>query len=151
MSLTSTGQPAARTELVRAAGAGPTDTIEEPELLRGTCPACDVAIGEEHADGCDVAECLATGRKRMWCRAQPDTAGHDCGRAYAPTVEHALATCEKCGTDVWIGPRQRQARVVLGDGAAVLCMVCAIQVQRQRGGGVIGHLGGGDGRPRLPG
>ncbi|MFU8873192.1 hypothetical protein [Micromonospora sp. SL4-19] len=67
---------------------------------------------------------------------------------YAPTVEHALATCEKCGTGVWIGPRQRQARALLGDGAVVLCMVCAMQVQRQRGGGVIGHLGGGDGRPR---
>ncbi|WP_262285952.1 hypothetical protein [Micromonospora sp. MA102] len=81
MSLTPTGQSAARTELVRAAGAGPTDSTDEPELLRGTCPACEVAIGEEHADDCDVAECLATGRKRMWCRAQPDTAGHDCGRA----------------------------------------------------------------------
>ncbi|MFU8873191.1 hypothetical protein [Micromonospora sp. SL4-19] len=81
MSLTPTGQPAARTELVRAAGAGPTESIEEPELLRGTCPACEVAIGKEHADDCDVAECLATGHKRMWCRAQPDTGGHDCGRA----------------------------------------------------------------------
>ncbi|MEH1014652.1 hypothetical protein V6U90_16260 [Micromonospora sp. CPCC 206060] len=52
---------------------------EEP--LRGTCPACEVAIGETHADDCDVAECLATGRKRLWCRAQRDSAGHDCGRA----------------------------------------------------------------------
>jgi hypothetical protein len=51
------------------------------ELLRGTCPACQAAIGETHTDDCDVAECLATGRKRMWCRAQPDAAGHDCGQA----------------------------------------------------------------------
>ncbi|WP_319461265.1 recombinase family protein [Micromonospora sp. RTP1Z1] len=77
MSLTPSGQPAARTELVRAAGAGPTDSMEE--LLRGTCPACEVAIGEEHRDDCDVAECLATGMKRMWCRAHLE--GHDCGRA----------------------------------------------------------------------
>ncbi|MFI7430693.1 hypothetical protein ACIBPB_27230 [Micromonospora sp. NPDC049836] len=79
MSVTPAGQPEARTDLVRASGAGPTDSMEE--LPRGTCPACLVAIGEVHADDCDVAECLATGRKRMWCRAQPDTAGHDCGRA----------------------------------------------------------------------
>ncbi|SCL70386.1 hypothetical protein GA0070606_5382 [Micromonospora citrea] len=68
---------------------------------------------------------------------------------YVPTVEHALATCEQCGTDVWIGPRQRQARALLGDGAVVLCMVCAIGVQRERGVGIVRHLGGGDGRPRL--
>lgn len=79
MSVTPAGQPEARTDLVRASGAGPTDSLEE--LPRGTCPACHVAIGEVHRDDCDVAECLATGRKRMWCRAQPDTAGHDCGRA----------------------------------------------------------------------
>ncbi|MFU8849408.1 recombinase family protein [Micromonospora sp. SL1-18] len=82
--MTPAGRPEARTELVRASGAGPTDRAEEPmdeELLRGTCPACQVAIGDAHRDDCDVAECLATGRKRMWCRAQPDTAGHDCGRA----------------------------------------------------------------------
>ncbi|MEV5768642.1 hypothetical protein AB0L34_29310, partial [Micromonospora sp. NPDC052213] len=67
----------------RASGAGPTDSTEDlvdDELLRGTCPACLVAIGEVHADDCDVAECLATGRKRMWCRAQRDSAGHNCGR-----------------------------------------------------------------------
>ncbi|WP_435586115.1 hypothetical protein [Micromonospora aurantiaca (nom. illeg.)] len=79
MSATPAGRPEARTELVRASGAGRTDSMEE--LLRGTCPACEVAIGDAHRDDCDVAECLATGRKRMWCRAQPDTAGHDCGRA----------------------------------------------------------------------
>ncbi|MBL6275339.1 hypothetical protein JMF97_04085 [Micromonospora fiedleri] len=53
----------------------------DEELLRGSCPACEVGIGETHADDCDVAECLATGRKRMWCWAQADTAGHDCGQA----------------------------------------------------------------------
>ncbi|WDZ84043.1 hypothetical protein [Micromonospora cathayae] len=73
-----------RTSSVRTAGACPTDDMEDlvdVELLRGSCPACEVAIGETHADDCDVAECLATGRKRMWCRAQRDSAGHDCGRA----------------------------------------------------------------------
>ncbi|MEV5768641.1 hypothetical protein AB0L34_29305 [Micromonospora sp. NPDC052213] len=70
---------------------------------------------------------------------------------YTPTVEHSLTTCEKCGTGVWIGPRQRQARALLGDSAVVLCMVCAIQAQRERGGGTVRHLGGGDGRPRTLG
>ncbi|MCW3838576.1 hypothetical protein ONA70_00475 [Micromonospora yasonensis] len=67
---------------------------------------------------------------------------------YVPSVDHALAKCAKCETDVWIGPRQRQARAQLGDGAVVLCMECAIQIQRERGGGIVGHLGGNDGRPR---
>ncbi|TNH30411.1 hypothetical protein FHG89_07810 [Micromonospora orduensis] len=49
------------------------------DLLRGTCPACQVTIGEMHADDCDVAECLMRGLKRMYCRALADTAGHDCG------------------------------------------------------------------------
>ncbi|BCJ61554.1 hypothetical protein Jiend_49760 [Micromonospora endophytica] len=84
MNVTPSGQPAARPSSVRAAGAGPTDSKEKSageELLRATCPACLAAIGETHADDCDVAECLATGRKRMWCRAHADSAGHDCGRA----------------------------------------------------------------------
>ncbi|MDG4796901.1 hypothetical protein [Micromonospora sp. WMMD1082] len=53
----------------------------DEEVLRGSCPACEAGIGGMHADDCDVAECLATGRKRLWCRALADSAGHDCGQA----------------------------------------------------------------------
>ncbi|MBM0240494.1 hypothetical protein JNW88_31590 [Micromonospora sp. ATA32] len=41
MSLTPVGRPKARTERVRASGAGPIDSTEDlvdEELLRGTCP-----------------------------------------------------------------------------------------------------------------
>jgi hypothetical protein len=36
-----------------------------------------VPIGEQHADDCDVAECLTMGMKRMWCRVTVDAAGLD--------------------------------------------------------------------------
>jgi hypothetical protein len=51
-----------------------TDTKTKP------CPDCHVAVGQPHADGCDVARCLATGGQRLSC------GGHD-----------------DCGQQVWTG------------------------------------------------
>ncbi|MFG1660669.1 hypothetical protein ACGFIY_29445 [Micromonospora chersina] len=70
----------------------------DEDLLRGTCPACQVAIGETHADDCDVAECLATGMKRMWCRANLE--GHDCGAADWRGVWPAHRECAEFGWHV---------------------------------------------------
>lgn len=59
------------------------------------CPDCQVGIGEQHSDGCDVARCLAYGGQRLMCSpgARPvvrlvaglpdldwEVDGHDCGR-----------------------------------------------------------------------
>ncbi|MBC9003853.1 hypothetical protein [Micromonospora aurantiaca (nom. illeg.)] len=70
---------------------------------------------------------------------------------FVPTVEHSLAQCEDCGTDVWIGPNQRAARARAPQATLVVCMACGLIEQAKRGGGAVGHLGGGGGRPRLPG
>lgn len=50
----------------------------DDDLLRGTCPDCSVTIGETHADGCYVTECLVRGVKRTHCRDLVNE-GHDCG------------------------------------------------------------------------
>ncbi|MEH0820454.1 MULTISPECIES: hypothetical protein [unclassified Micromonospora] len=68
---------------------------------------------------------------------------------FVPTVEHSLTRCVDCSTDVWIGPNQRAAAGRAPEATLVLCMECAIVEQHKRGGGIVGHLGGGDGRPRL--
>lgn len=42
------------------------------------CPDCQVAIGEQHQDGCDVARCLWDGGQRLQCELEGDV-DHDCG------------------------------------------------------------------------
>ncbi|MBM0226852.1 hypothetical protein [Micromonospora sp. ATA51] len=70
---------------------------------------------------------------------------------FVPTVDHTLTQCVDCRADVWIGPNQRAAASRAPQTCLVLCMACALAEQHKRGGGVVGHLGGGNGRPRLPG
>jgi hypothetical protein len=36
-----------------------------------------------------------------------------------PSIQHTLVTCEVCGDDAWIGPKQLQVRPALR-----LCMIC---------------------------
>ncbi|KAA2253296.1 hypothetical protein F0L68_33330 [Solihabitans fulvus] len=49
-------------------------TFDGLAAVRERCPDCDVAIGEEHTDGCDVARCVVNGRQQLGCEAN-----HDCG------------------------------------------------------------------------
>ncbi|MFR9780377.1 hypothetical protein ACL02O_30560 [Micromonospora sp. MS34] len=70
---------------------------------------------------------------------------------FVPTVEHSLTQCGDCSTDVWIGPHQRGAAEQAPNATLVLCMACALAEQHKRGGGVVGHLGGGGGRLRTVG
>jgi hypothetical protein len=76
-------------------------------------------------------------------------AGHGLPR-WTPTIEHTLTRCENaaCGKDMWIGPKQKAMLDAYPDQAAKLCVLCALEEQQRLGGGVVGHLGGGDGRPR---
>ncbi|TDB79613.1 hypothetical protein [Micromonospora sp. KC721] len=71
---------------------------------------------------------------------------------YVPTIEHSIVRCVDCRSEVWIGPRQRQAALAAPEATLVLCMPDAIAETARRGQpAIVGHLGGGDGRPRLPG
>ncbi|MGI5151331.1 hypothetical protein ACQEVC_34040 [Plantactinospora sp. CA-294935] len=69
---------------------------------------------------------------------------------WTPTTEHTLAQCqnEACGTDVWIGPKQKAVVDAYPGHTVKLCMACGLLEQQRRGGGVVGHLGGGGGTPR---
>jgi hypothetical protein len=70
---------------------------------------------------------------------------------YVPSVDHRLAPCADCGANMWIGPNQRMVAIRAPKAGLLLCMACALLEQHKRGGGAVGHLGGGNGRPRLPG
>lgn len=61
------------------------------------CPDCAVPPGEPHQDGCDVAQCLWTGRQRLMCpRAGTIEEVHQLtdGTGFVP---------HNCGRDVWTG------------------------------------------------
>ncbi|WDZ84042.1 hypothetical protein [Micromonospora cathayae] len=68
---------------------------------------------------------------------------------YVPTVDHTLTQCVECGTDMWIGSKQREAASRAPNATVALCLPCAVAETKRRGGAVVQHLGGGDGRPRL--
>jgi hypothetical protein len=51
------------------------------------CPDCQVAVGQPHDHGCDVARCLATGGQRLSCELADDWG-----------EQH-----DSCGQDVWTG------------------------------------------------
>ncbi|MFG3602648.1 hypothetical protein [Micromonospora chersina] len=70
---------------------------------------------------------------------------------FVPSVDHSLTSCADCGADMWIGPNQRLVAARAPKATLLLCMACALIEQAKRGGGTVGHLGGGHGRPRLPG
>jgi len=40
-------------------------------------------------------------------------------------------TCEECGREVWIGPRQRQMQMVLK--GMPLCVICCVQAAKEQG------------------
>ncbi len=50
------------------------------------CPDCCAAIGEEHADGCDIARCLLEGHQRLGCPSDHNC-GHDKWTGLWPGVE----------------------------------------------------------------
>ncbi|NES14603.1 MULTISPECIES: hypothetical protein [Micromonospora] len=70
---------------------------------------------------------------------------------YVPSVDHSLAQCADCGTDMWVGPNQQAAASRASGVTLLLCMTCSIaETHRRSGPAALGHLGGGGGRPRLP-
>ncbi|SCG15493.1 hypothetical protein GA0070610_1727 [Micromonospora echinofusca] len=71
---------------------------------------------------------------------------------YVPTVDHSLTQCVDCGTDMWIGSNQQAVAGRAPGATLLLCMTCAVVETNRRGmPAAVGHLGGGRGRPRLPG
>lgn len=70
--------------------------------LRERCPDCQVAIGEAHQEGCDVARCMLYGEQRL---------GHEMmgGRPIVIkmgdmfTLDVDPAGAHDCGAQVWSG------------------------------------------------
>lgn len=63
-----------------------------------SCHDCGAAPGTEHADGCDTARCLATGRQRLSCDGWHVTetlSGHG--------VPLGIQEAHDCGRDIWTG------------------------------------------------
>ncbi|PSL51377.1 hypothetical protein B0I31_1216 [Saccharothrix carnea] len=64
---------------------------------RPQCPDCEVATGQPHVEGCDVARCLRTGLQRLSCEHE-----HDCGKDTWSGRWPGEVDCERFG---WmIGP-----------------------------------------------
>jgi hypothetical protein len=69
------------------------------------CHDCGANPGEPHADGCDVARCLVTGRQRLSCSTIIFPPGADPDRAL-PAGDFEFGDAhpgEDCGHDVWTG------------------------------------------------
>jgi hypothetical protein len=56
------------------------------EAFRENCPDCQVGVGVEHSDGCDVARCMDDGGQRLACGVFRETRHAGC-----------------CGDDTWSG------------------------------------------------
>ncbi len=69
----------------------PTEQPDIPADLRA-CNDCGVQPGEPHAEGCDVARCLAHGTQRIQCGP-----GHDCGQDIWSGRWPGVAECEEFG------------------------------------------------------
>jgi hypothetical protein len=94
--------------------------MSELSKIRERCPDCQVAIGEQHDDGCDVARCLATGGQRLMCEmlgGRPIVVevagepmldsindGHDCGRDEWSGRWPGEAECEEFGWYAYFVP-----------------------------------------------
>jgi hypothetical protein len=68
------------------------------EPFRERCPDCQVGVGVEHSDGCDVARCMDNGGQRLACSAFQETrhagyCGDDTWSGYWPGVME----CEEFG------------------------------------------------------
>jgi hypothetical protein len=56
--------------------------MTEQPALTPRCPDCQVTVGAQHDNGCDVARCLWTGLQRLSCQwfgLDPVLTEHDCG------------------------------------------------------------------------
>ncbi len=62
-----------------------------------TCPDCAVPVGQPRHDECDVARCLATGRKRLICDLYTHGEQHDCGQDIWTGRGPGVAECEEYG------------------------------------------------------
>lgn len=65
----------------------------DAEPLLENCPDCGAETSQLHAEGCDVARCLFTGRQRLMCDGLH--------------VEEVMPGCyvpwDGCGQDAWTG------------------------------------------------
>jgi hypothetical protein len=71
---------------------------------RNDCGDCGVAVGEPHAEECDVARCLWTGGQRLTCKLA--RLGEDKIVAEYGTFAELLLGVDAdhdCGADVWTG------------------------------------------------
>lgn len=65
-----------------------------------SCYDCGVEPGELHADGCDIARCLATGGQRLSCygRHEPPLPGtNPCGQDRWSGMWPGVAECRELG------------------------------------------------------
>ncbi len=67
---------------------------------------------------------------------------------YSPGIDYTIIPCDRCGTDMWIGPTQA-ARYAAKPGLHLrLCAVCAL---RERPGAVAIRLSNQQNAPRIAG
>lgn len=68
---------------------------------------------------------------------------------WSPGVDYTIVPCDKCGSGVWIGPRQKAVRDAEdATNATVLCIPHAHEYAMTEGVDSYGHLGGGTGPKR---
>lgn len=67
--------------------------------IRAQCPDCQVGIGVEHDDGCDVARCLGNGLQRLACRVfnRKEGSAVDCGRDVWSGFWPGVPECQEYG------------------------------------------------------
>lgn len=61
--------------------------------------------------------------------------------AYTPPKGGKITTCDSCGMEVWIGPRQMRFKENYPE-TETMCTICALPIIKANG--AWGHLGGND-------